>query len=125
MGTRKTIQAHQFCNPYFLPNWEHDVRNLSDIIPHSLKRLRRNVADIITKDQGRGLCFLIDDCNEAVLKRIMLPQCMFLVTSRPSMNPHLNNIPHNEIALKGCKSDKFFERLLHNNVEGEFSTYWS
>ncbi len=44
-----------------LPNWEHDVRNLADIIPHPSKKLRRNVADIITRDQGRGVCFLIDD----------------------------------------------------------------
>ncbi len=49
----------------------------------------------------------------------MLLQCTFLVTSRPSMNPHLNNIPHDEIALKGCKSDDFFETLLHNDVEGK------
>ncbi len=102
-----------------LPNCEHDVRNLSDIIPHPSKKLRHSVADIITKDQGRGVCFLIDDCSEAVLKRIMLPQCMFLLTSRPSMKPHLNNIPHDEIALKGCKSEDFFKRLLHNDVEGE------
>ncbi len=40
---------------------------------------------------------------------------MFLVTSRPYINSHL--ILHDEIALKGCKSDDFFKRLLHNNVE--------
>ncbi len=102
-----------------LLNWEHDVRNLADIIPHPSKRLRYGVADNITKGQGRGVCFLIDDCSETVLKRIKLPQCMFLLTSRPSMDPHLNNIPHDEIALKGCKSDDFFEILLHNDVEGK------
>ncbi len=53
-----------------LPNLEHDVRNLEDIIPHPSERLRRSVADIITKYQGKGVCFLIDDCSEAVLKRI-------------------------------------------------------
>ncbi len=104
-----------------LLNWEHDVMNLADIIPHPSERLRRSVADNITKDQGNGICFLIDDCSEAVLKRIKLPQCMFLVTSRPSMNPHLNNIQHNEIALKGCKSNDFFGALLHDDVEGKKS----
>ncbi len=100
-----------------LLNREHDVRNLADIIPHPSKRLRRSVADIITKGQGKGVCFLIDDCSETVIKKNKLPQCMFLVTSRPSINSYIN-IPHDEIALKGCKSDDLFERLLHSDVEG-------
>ncbi len=104
-----------------LLNWEYDIiRNLADIIPHPLERLRNSVADIIIKDHGRRICFLIDDCSKGALKRIsiMLPQCMFLVTSRPSMNSHLNNIPHDEITLKGCISGDFFDTLLHDDVEG-------
>ncbi len=104
-----------------LLNLEHDVMNLSDIIPRPSERLRNSVADIITKGQGRGVCFLIDDCSEAVLKMIKLPQCMFLVTS----GPHLNNIPHNEIALKVCKSVlKDYFTTMWKGKRG-FSTYWS
>ena len=44
--------------------------NLADSIPHPSERLRNSVADNITKDQGMGVCFLIDNCSDAVLKRI-------------------------------------------------------
>ncbi len=97
---------------------EHDIRNLADIIPHPLERLRRSIADIITKNHGRGVCFLIDNFCKVVFKKIKLQQSMFLLTSRPSTNPHLN-IVHDEIALKGCKSVDFFDRLLHNDMEGK------
>ncbi len=39
------------------------------------------------------------------------------------MNSHLD-ILHDEIALKGCKSDDFFERLLHNDMEGKKRIYY-
>ena len=72
---------------------------LPDIIPHESSEMRKSVAEAISEQDGKGVCFLFDAWDEApralrerssyLFKFVtgvstrMLPHCSIIVTSRP------------------------------------------
>jgi hypothetical protein len=72
---------------------------LADLIPHSDRDRRDAIAGAITRVRGKGVCFLVDGCDEVpqlfvrgsflscfvqgTEKRSMLPSASILLTSRP------------------------------------------
>ena len=108
----------------------NEVKCLADIIPYPDQSLKYTVAEHIINTKGRNVCFILDGCDEApdslwegflgsfLRDTSMLPQCTFLLASRPSTKVHRYRIMRSgEILLKGCVSDDVFNIILQNDTE--------
>ena len=108
----------------------NEVKCLADVIPHLDQSLKHTVAEHIINTKGRNVCFILDGCDEApdslwegflgnfLRDTSMLPQCTFLLASRPSTKVHRYRIMRSrEILLKGCVSDDVFKIILQNDTE--------
>ena len=76
----------------------HSATKLADLIPHPSEDTREAVARVIAEVRGKGVCFLLDACDEAPLslrrsflfqfisgteRKAMTPYANILLTSRP------------------------------------------
>jgi hypothetical protein len=97
----------------------HSARKLPDLIPHPSKEMRESVAKAIADSRGRGICFLLDACDEAKQlsrslfffqfiagtdRRSMLPFATLLLTSRPGVPSDLMKCATGCVLIKGFKS---------------------
>ena len=104
---------------------------LADLIPHPDRDRRDAVAGAIAQARGKGVCFLLDGCDEAPQlfirgsflsrfiqgtgKRSMLPSASILLTSRPSLEIffYLTGCITGKVIVKGFRSlNKFIEATV-------------
>ena len=106
----------------------HSAIKLSDLIPHPSEEMREAVARAIADVRGKGICFLLDACDEAPLsfrrsflfqfitgteRKAMLPYASILLTSRPGIPHELLNCITRRVIIKGFKSlGRFIETTL-------------
>jgi hypothetical protein len=90
---------------------------LADLIPHPSKEVRTSVAKAIAEKRGKGICFLLEGCDEAPLSlwqsflyrfvagtsgRSMLPDAHIILTSRPAGIPiQVANCLTGKVVIKG------------------------
>jgi hypothetical protein len=96
----------------------HSASKLDDLIPHSDPEMRTNVAKAIAKNLGKGVCFLLEGCDEAPPSlwhrqsflyrfvagtggRSMLPASHIILTSRPGIPTQLANCLTGKVVIKG------------------------
>ena len=113
----------------------HSASKLADLIPHPDEHLRVSVAKAITDVRGKGVCFLLDACDEApdTLRRSflgsfisgkgrsMLPNVSIVLASRSGVldnyKPHLSG----KVIVKGFTPDSLHEfiqrNFLHDTIE--------
>ena len=111
----------------------HSVTKLADLIPHPSEVTREAVARVIAEVRGKGVCFLLDACDEAPLsfrrsflfqfisgteRKAMTPYANFLLTSHPGLPHELVSCISRRVVIKGFKSlEKFIESTLQANNE--------
>ena len=95
---------------------------LEDIIPHPTSiEMRRAVAEYITERGGKGCCFILDgwedlseelqtssfihDLLEGSQPGLALPQCSFIVTTRPIASPSLEPLVTTIVEITGFSSE--------------------
>ena len=109
----------------------HSARKLADLIPHPSKEVRGSIAKAITDARGKGVCFLLDACDEAKQlsrssfffqfiagtdRRSMLPFATLLLTSRPGIPSDLMKCATGRILIKGFKSlDDYIKRIFSDD----------
>ena len=109
----------------------HSARKLADLIPHPSKEVRGSVAKAIADARGKGVCFLLDACDEAKQltqssfffqfiagtdRRSMLPFATLLLTSRPGVPFDLMKCATGRILIKGFKSlDDYIKRVFSDD----------
>ena len=94
---------------------------LEDIIPHPTSiEMRRAVAEYITERRGKGCCFILDgwedlpeemhtssfihDLLKGSQPGLALPQCSFIVTTRPMASPSLQPLLTTIVEITGFSS---------------------
>lgn len=109
-------------------NGIHSARKLADLIPHPSKEMRDGVAKAVADARGKGICFLLDACDEAkqlsrgsflfqfiagIDGRSMLPFATLLLTSCPGIPSDLMKYATGHILVKGFKSlDDYIKRVF-------------
>ena len=94
---------------------------LEDIIPHPTSIMRRAVAEYITERGGKGCCFILDgwedlpeelhtssfihDLLKGSRSGLALPQCSFIVTTRPIASPSLQPLVTTIVEITGFSSE--------------------
>ena len=95
---------------------------LEDIIPHPTSiEMRRPVAEYITERRGKGCCFILDgwedlpeelhtssfihDLLKGSQPGLALPQCSFIVTTRPIDSPSLQPLVTTIVEITGFSSE--------------------
>jgi hypothetical protein len=107
------------------------ARELADLIPHPIKEMRESVAEVIADAHGRGICFLLDACDEAKQfsrssflfqfiagtdGRSMLPFATLLLTSRPGVPSDLMKCATGRVVIKGFKSlNDYIKRVISDD----------
>ena len=105
--------------------------NLADLVPHTSEEMREAVARAIADARGKGICFLLDACDEAKQfsrssflfqfitgkdGRSMLPFATLLLTSRPGISSDLMKCAAGHILVKGFKSlDEYVKRVFSDD----------
>ena len=111
----------------------HSATKLADLIPHSSEKTREAVARAITDVHGKGICFLLDACDEAPVafkwsflfrfiagteRKAMIPHASILLTSRPGLPHELVSSISRRVVIKGFKSlGGFVESTLSANCK--------
>ena len=110
------------------------AKRLADIIPHESSEMREAVAEAISEQDGKSVCFLFDAWDEApralqgrksyLFKFITgistkkLPHCSIIVTSRPVaaglLYPHLNTARVNIRGFEATKLENFIRASLED-----------
>ena len=109
----------------------HVANCLADIIPHESSEMRRRVAEAVSEQDGRRVCFLFDAWDEApcalqerssyLFKFItgsstrMLPRCSIMVMSRP-VAAGLYPYPKARVNIRGFGATKLKE-FIHASLE--------
>ena len=109
----------------------HSARKLEDLIPHPSEEVRGSVAKAIADSHGKGVCFLLDACDEAKQltrssfffqfiagtdRRSMLPFATLLLTSRPGIPSDLMKCATGRVLIKGFKSlDDYIKRVFSDD----------
>ena len=109
----------------------NSATKLADLIPHTSEEMREAVARAIADARGKGICFLLDACDEAkqfsrksflfqfitgVDARSVLPLATLLLTSRPGLPFDLLKCATGRILIKGFKSlDEYIERVFSDD----------
>ena len=95
---------------------------LEDVIPHPTSvGIRRAVAEYITERGGKGCCFILDgwedlpeelhtfsiihDLLKSSQPGLALPQCSFMVTTRPIASPSLQPLVSTIVEITGFSSE--------------------
>ena len=102
----------------------HTVSKLADLIPHPSEEMRGNVANAIADKLGKGICFLLEGCDEAPQSlwgsfldrfiagkggRAMVPNAHIILTSRPGISVLLASCLTGKVLLRGFQSlEQFF-----------------
>ena len=111
----------------------HSMSKLSDLIPHPSEEMRENVAGAIADKRGKGVCFLLEGCDEAPQSlwesflyrfiagkggRAMVPNAYLILTSRPGISVRLTSCLTGKILIRGFQSlDQFFATRSIDNKE--------
>ena len=106
---------------------------LADLIPHPSKEMRTKVAEAIADKRGKGVCFLLEGCDEAPTSvlvwksflyrfiagtggRSMLPDAHIILTSRPGIPVQLTKCLIGKVIIRGFQSpDHFFNTCSLDN----------
>ena len=104
---------------------------LADLIPHPSEEMRRNVAKAIADIRGKGVCFLLEGCDEAPPPlwekflyrfvagtggRSMLPDAHIILTSRPGIPFQLTKCLTGKVIISGFHSlDDFLDKCSMKN----------
>ena len=114
----------------------HSATKLADLIPHHSEEMRMNVAKAIADSRGKGVCFLLEGCDEAPPAlwrsflyrfvagtggRSMVPNANLILTSRPGIPVELNSCLSGKVVIKGFESlDNYFEScMFQGNSKGK------
>ena len=111
----------------------HSATKLAGLIPHPREDTREAVARAIADVRGKGVCFLLDVCDEAprsfkesflykfmadTERKAMIPYVSILLTSRPGLPHELVSCISRKVVIKGFKSlGRFVENTFHANNE--------
>lgn len=103
----------------------HSASKLDDLIPHFDPEMRTSVAKAIAKNLGRGICFLLEGCDEAPPSlwqsflhrfvagtggRSMVPNAHIILTSRPGVSFRVQKCLTGKVIIRGFNSiEKFLE----------------
>ena len=115
-------------------NHSVSASKLADLVPHPSEEMREAVARAITYGRGKGICFLMDACDEVkqfsrgsflfqfiagTSRRSMLPFSTLLLTSRPGIPSDLMKCATGRILIKGFQAlEDYIERaFLDDNVK--------
>ena len=117
----------------FIDTSIHSATKLADLIPHPSEETRKEVARVIADVRGKGICFLLDACDEAPVafkgsflfqfiagteRKAMIPYASILLTSRPGLPHELASSVSRRVIIKGFKSlGNFVESTLQANDE--------
>ena len=109
----------------------HSASKLADLIPHTSKEMRTSVAKAITEKRGKGICFLLEGCDEAPPSlwqsflsrfiegtggRSMLPDAHIILTSRPGSIPiQVANCLTGRVIIKGFSLLEYVSKLHLEN----------
>ena len=111
----------------------HSMSKLADLIPHHSEEMRGNVSDAIADKRGKGVCFLLEGCDEAPQSlwdsflhrfiagkggRAMVPNAHIILTSRPGISVRLTSCLTGKVLIRGFQSlDQFFATRSVDNKE--------
>ena len=106
----------------------HSACKLADLIPHPDEQMRVSVAKVITDVRGKGVCFLLDACDEApeTLRRSfldsfisgkgrsMLPNVSIILASRSGVLDNYKAFLSGKVTVKGFTANSLHE-FIHRN----------
>ena len=106
----------------------HSASKLADLIPHPDEQLRDSVAKAIADIGGKGVCFLLDACDEApgTLRksflgsfisgkgRNMLPNVSIVLASRSGVLDNYKESLSGKVVVKGFTPDSLCEFIQQN-----------
>ena len=111
------------------------AKELADLIPHGDEKVRKSVADEIAVRKGKGICFILDACDEAPQMmqqesflrrfivgsgRLTLPNISILLFSRPGLALEYQECLTGKITVKGFTLDSL-DTFVKKRYEGDVS----
>jgi hypothetical protein len=110
----------------------HSASKLADLIPHPSEEVRTSVAKAIAEKRGKGICFLLEGCDEAPPSlwhhqsflyrfvagtggRSMLPDAHIILTSRPGIPIQVANCLSGRVIIKGFNLLEYVSALHLEN----------
>ena len=111
------------------------AKELADLIPHSDEKVRKSIADEIAVRKGKGICFILDACDEAPQMmqqesflrrfivgsgRLTLPNVSIFLFSRPGMALEYQECLTGKITVKGFTLDSL-HTFVEKRYEGDVS----
>ena len=94
----------------------HTASKLADLIPHPSEDLRASIAKAVADKRGKGICFLLEGCDEAPQSlwqsflsrfvagtggRSMLPDAHIILTSRPGIPIQVAESLSGKVIMRG------------------------
>ena len=136
-GSGKTTLTRHICQQWAEGKLFHDVdllihltladqalwsaKSLKDMIPYSSAK---TIADHIVEQRGKGCCFILDGWEDLpegssfihkfVEYKLAIPQCLFIITTRPSATASLQPLVPTTIEITG---------FSHENVDTYATQY--
>ena len=134
-GSGKTTLTRHICQQWAEGKLFHDVdllihlnlanpaswnaKSLKDMIPYPSAEMCRAVADHIVEQQGKRCCFILDGLEDLpegssfidklVENKLEIPQCLFIVTSRPSATASIKPLVSTTVEITGFSDEKVDE----------------
>ena len=134
-GSGKTTLTRHICQQWAEGKLFHDVdllihltmanpaswhaKSLKDMIPYPSAEMRRAVADHIVEQQGKRCCFILDGLEDLpegssfidklVENKLEIPQCLFIVTSRPSATASIKTLVSTTVEIIDFSDEKVDE----------------
>ena len=114
----------------------HDATKLEDLIPHPSKEMRSAITGAIADRRGKGVCFLLEGCDEAPSRfwnsflyrfvagtrgRSTLPNVTIIMTSRPGLPLEIHQCLTGKVCIKGFESlQTFLDTCFTGNDEEKY-----
>ena len=111
----------------------HNAKNIDDLIPHPSKEMRIAITRAIADRRGKGVCFLLEGCDEVPPKfwnsflyrfiagtggRSVLPNVTIIMTARPGLPIDIHKCLTGKVCIKGFESlQTFLDTCLKGSDE--------
>ena len=133
-ATGKLLNSVKFLLLVFLRTLSGKIKSINHFMQHIFKigKVADDVGDYLFKSNGKDLAIVFDGYDEMsqkdrnksfvadIIKRVVFPQCLLVITSRPTASAHLHNIVNCRVEIIGFTEEdrlEYIQSAIPNSPE--------
>ena len=125
-ATNKLLNSVKFLLLIILRNFHSgNVKSIASFMKHVFKsgKVAKDVGDYLFKSNGKDLAIVLDGYDEIsekdrtdsfvadIIKRVVFPECLLVITSRPTASSHLHSIVNCRVEVVGFTEEDRLEYI--------------